>query len=157
MYLPAIELDAFDTLTIPSRVIVLRRILDALAQTNIEWRLQNQDAPFLYEWAPKYKIKPRPYVPGSDQADIWQDIPATRRRGDADCKDLAAERVSELYLAGYTVGFHIKVQQLGDLIVYHIQIEGFDKNGSFFREDPSKLCGMPTSVTPQQLQAIITG
>ena len=157
MYLPAIELDAFDTLAIPGRVIVLRRLLDALAQANIEWRKANPDEPFLYEWAPKYAIKPRPYVPGSDQADIWQDIPATRRRGDADCKDLAAERVSELYLAGYTVGFHIKVQQVADLIVYHIQVEGFDQFGLFFREDPSKLCGMPTIVTPQQLQAIMTG
>jgi hypothetical protein len=159
MYLPAIELDAFDTLPIKSRVIVLRRLLDALASDDIEYLIQNPNTPPLYEWAPKYKIKPRPYVPGSnEQADIWEDIPALMRRGDGDCKDLAAARLAELYLAGYEpLGFFIKVQQLGDLIVYHIQIEGFDKHGLFFREDPSKLLGMPTIVTPDQLSAIMTG
>ena len=157
MYLLATELDSFDTLPIECRVRVLRRYLDALCQTDIEWRRLHPDEPFLYEWGPKYAIKPRPYVPGSDQADIWQDTPSTRRRGTADCKDLAAERASELYLGGYTVGFFIKVQQIADLIVYHIQVEGFDGHGLFFREDPSKLLGMPTIVTPQQLQAIMNG
>lgn len=158
MYLLAKEYDSFDTLPIGARVRVLRRELDALTQDNVEYLLLHPEAPALYDWAPKYKIKPRPFVPGvNEQADIWQDIPSTMRRNTADCKDLAAWRAAELYIMGTTVGFHIKVQQVGDLIVYHIQVEGYDRKGRFKREDPSKLLGMPTIVTPAQLQALMTG
>lgn len=158
MYLLALELDSFDTLPVSSRVIVLRRQLDALAQADYEYLRQHPETPSLYEWAPAYKIKPRPYVPGiGEQADVWQDIPSTMRRGTADCKDLAAWRVAELCLAGHVAGFHIKVQQLGDLIVYHIQTEGYTPDGRFVREDPSRLLGMPTLVTQEQLQALLDG
>jgi hypothetical protein len=166
MYLLAVELDSFDELPVSDRVTALRRYLDALAQANLAYLKRHPETPALYDWAPQYKIKPRPYVPGTgsatspmgQQADIWQDIPSTMRRGTADCKDLAAWRVAELYMDGYThIGFYIKVQQVEDLIVYHIQVEGYDKNGVFKREDPSKLLGMPTFVTQEQLQAILTG
>lgn len=160
MYFPGIELDSFDSLPIAARVIVLRRLLETLAQANVEYLLRHPKTPALYEWAPAYEIKPRPYVPATgEQTDIWQDIPSTMRRGTGDCKDVAAWRVAELYLAGYKVGFHVKVGQIGDLVVYHIQVEGYNRDGRFVREDPSKLLGMPRpdNVTPQQISAILTG
>jgi hypothetical protein len=159
MYLLTTELDSFDTLPVPSRVIILRRYLDALASADIEYLKNHPNTPSIYEWAPQYKIKPRPFVPGiNEQADIWQDIPSVLRRCSGDCKDFSAYRLAELFMAGYKpLGFHIKVQQLADLIVYHIQVEGYDKKGRFFREDPSKLLGMPTIVSQDQLQQILNG
>jgi hypothetical protein len=158
VYLIGLELDSFDTLPIEDRLVVLRRQLHTLAETNCRWLKHNPSTPSLYEWAPRYQIKPRPYVPAiGEQADIWQDIPSTMRRGTADCKDVAAWRVGELYNEGYRVGFHIKVQQIADLIVYHIQVEGFNKDGRFCREDPSKLLGMPTAVTASELSRLMQG
>lgn len=159
MYLLAKEYDSFDTLPIDARVRILRRELDALTQANLEYLQLHPETPALYEWAPRYKIKPRPFVPAiREQADIWQDIPSTMRRGTCDCKDCASWRAAELYNARLgPVGFHIKVQQVGDLVVYHIQVEGFDRNGIFRREDPSKILGMPTIVTPAQLSALMNG
>jgi hypothetical protein len=160
LYTPAIELTSFDSLPLKSRVVILRRLLDALAQANIEYLQQNPNTPSLYEWGggfTRYEIKKRPF-----SLDSWQDIPTTIAKGSGDCKDFCAWRVAELYLAYKgPFGFHIKTQvvpdaQRGDLIVYHIQVDGF-QNGQFMREDPSKLLGMPTNLTPDQYQAVLSG
>lgn len=151
-YLPIFELESFDTLSVPARKAVLMKALSTLAEANYHF-LRERGAPALYDWAPKYRIKARPF-----SLDSWQDIPSTMKKGTGDCKDFAAWRVAELYLAGYTVGFHIKVQKMPpDLIVYHIQVEGFNRDGRFVREDPSKLLGMPTHYTQEQIRAIIHG
>ena len=160
-YMPVMELACFDTLPLRSRLVILRRYLDALAQANIEYLLQNPKTPSLYDIAPSYEIKKRPF-----SLDSWYDIPTILQKRSGDCKDFSAARVAELYLnfPGQPVGFHIKTQKVWDptkrdeLIVYHIQIEGFHR-GRFIREDPSKLLGMPTAatLTPEQYQAILTG
>lgn len=156
--MPVFELASFDTLPLKARLIVLRRMLEALAQANYEFLRQNPNTPALYDWAPRYIIKSRPF-----SLDSWQDIPTTMERKTGDCKDFAAWRVAELYLKrNAKVGFHIKTQVVpdpvrGDLVVYHIQVEGYDDRSRFVREDPSKLLGMPTVVTPAQLQKVMTG
>ncbi len=161
-YLIGKEYDSFDSLPTEDRVVILRRELDGLAETNLRWLKRNPWCPPLYKWAPTYKIKPRPYVPGlNNQVDLWQDIPSMMRRSQeghgVDCKDVASARVAELYLAKFLCGFYIKVQQLGDLIVYHIQVEGYNRAGKFCREDPSKFLGMPEILTTADLNALMTG
>lgn len=159
MYLPVFELSSFDSLPLRSRLIVLRRLLDSLAQANYEWLLSNPNTPSLYECGLQYEIKNRPF-----SMDSWQDIPTTLQKRSGDCKDFCAFRVAELYrnFPGNPVGFHIKTQSVYDpqkkdtLIVYHIQVEGFYR-GRFMREDPSKLLGMPRNVTPEQFQKILSG
>lgn len=158
-YLPVFELASFDTLPLKSRLVVLRCLLHSLAQANYEFLLQNPKTPALYTWAPQYEIKRRPF-----SLDSWQDIPTTLQKKTGDCKDFCAWRIAELYLAfpGQPVGFHIKTQKVSDpsrgddLIVYHIQVEGFHR-GKFIREDPSKLLGMPRTVTQDQYQRILSG
>jgi hypothetical protein len=162
MYFIGMELDTFDSLPFQDRVAILRRGLDMLCEANLRYIrntpwVQNLS---IYDWAPKYEIKPRPWVPAiKEQADIWQDIPSTMRRGTGDCKDFCAARCAELYFHGLCrqVGFHVKPQQVGDLIVYHIQIEGIRPDGVFVREDPSKLLGMPVINTEAQLQQLMNG
>lgn len=150
-YLPIFELESFNSLSLPARKATLMKMLEALAEANYHY-LCEKGAPPLYDWSPKYRIKARPF-----SLDSWQDIPSTMTKGTGDCKDFAAWRVAELYKAGHTVGFYIKVQRMGDLIVYHIQVEGFNHDGRFVREDPSKLLGMPTQYTQKQLNDIIRG
>src|SRR5258708_7267152 len=105
------ELAAFDTLPLRSRLIVLRRYLDALAQNNYEYLCQNPKTPSLYEFAPTYEIKKRPF-----SLDSWYDIPTMLQKKCGDCKDFSAARVAELYLnyPGQPVGFYIKTQKVWD-------------------------------------------
>lgn len=83
-YLPVIELECFNSLSIVARKAIIMKMLEALAEANYHW-LCEHGAPNLYDWAGgkrKYAIKPRPF-----SLDSWQDIPTTIAKGFGDCKD----------------------------------------------------------------------
>lgn len=148
MYAPLFELSSFELMPLNRRLNALMGLLEGLIAVNYQYLEEFPNTPMLYEAFPQYVIKPRPF-----QVDSWQDIPTTLARGTGDCKDFAAWRVAELRKRGVPdVSAAIKVSQINDLLIYHIPV----RIGTQW-EDPSKILGMPTAVTPQQLNAILTG
>lgn len=148
MYTPLFELTSFDQMPLNRRLNALMGMLEGLIAVNYQYLEEYPNTPLLYQAFPSYIIKPRPF-----QVDSWQDIPTTLTRRTGDCKDFAAWRVAELRRRGVPdVSAAIKVSQIGDLLIYHIPV----RIGTEW-EDPSKILGMPTSITPQQLHQIMNG
>jgi hypothetical protein len=148
MYAPLFELESFDRMPLNRRLNALMGMLEGLIAVNYQYLQEYPSTPLLYEAFPSYVIKPRPF-----QIDSWQDIPTTLARGTGDCKDFAAWRVAELRCKGVPdVSAAIKTQMLNDLLIYHIPVRiGMEW------EDPSRILGMPTAVTQQQLNSILSG
>jgi len=150
MYTPVMELASFDDLPLAARLEVLRGMLEALIINNRVWLRHHKDCPPMYQVAPRYKLKVRPFG-----LDTWQDIPRTLRMGSGDCKDFACWRVAELRERGFAdVSPRIKVgeDKKTKLIVYHIQVRQDLKV-----EDPSAILGMPPSISSAEARKLIRG
>lgn len=141
MYAPLIEISSFADLGDADQARILRFLLEALTYANVLYLRNNPETPSLYEAAPLYIKKSRPYG-----LDSWQDIPATLKRGSGDCKDFCSWRLAELIIANppnvkTTSGdFLFQMQELsnGEQILHVVlRLE----NGQI--EDPTKLlpCG----------------
>lgn len=150
MYTPVLELQSFDTLDLGQRLDVLRGLLEFLILNNRLWLRQNPQCPPMYEVAPSYKLKIRPFG-----LDTWQDIPRTLALGSGDCKDFACWRVAELREKGIPdVSPRIKVSESPKtgVVVYHIQVRR-----DLQLEDPSDILGMPKNLTAAQVKNLIVG
>jgi len=153
MYMPVFELSSFvdnsvsKALPLNVRLDALRLMLEALIGINRLW-LRSNRIPGLYQYAPAYKMKVRPFG-----LDTWQDIPRTILLGSGDCKDFACWRVAELREARVPdVSPRIKVKEVNGLTVYHIQVRA-----DLQVEDPSAILGMPPSVSEQEAKSLIRG
>lgn len=148
MYMPVFELQSFDSLPLGNRLDCIRAMLEALIVANRFWLRANPGCPPLYEAAPKYTLKVRPFG-----LDTWQDIPRTLAMGSGDCKDFACWRVAELREMGVPdVSPRIKVSDKDGIVVYHIQVRADLK-----LEDPSAILGMPKAMTTTQVKNLIQG
>lgn len=143
VYIAGFELESFDHLDVNDRVYCLQVMLESLAYINGRFLRRYPRTLGLYQAVPQYVIKRRPF-----DIDRWQDIPRTIRLRSGDCKDFVCWRIAELRMQGEPeVGPHVKVQQIRDLIVYHITVRR-----GFQEEDPSAILGMPQNATYEQLK-----
>lgn len=149
MYMPALELSSFDDPNLPvgNKLEILRGLLEFLILNNRIWLRKNR-IKSLYDYAPSYKLKVRPFG-----LDTWQDIPRTVSLGSGDCKDFACWRVAELREAGVPdVSCRIKTGQADGITVYHIQVRCDLKV-----EDPSAILGMPPQLSGAQAKSLVRG
>lgn len=153
MYSSVFELESFSDnpvcagMPVNKRLDGLRVMLEALINVNRLWLRWNPISP-LYQYAPAYKMKVRPFG-----LDTWQDIPRTILLGSGDCKDFACWRIAELREAGYAdVSPRIKVTTVSGLTVYHIQVRA-----DLAVEDPSARLGMPAAVSEKVAKSLIVG
>ena len=152
MYSPVLELSSFDTFPIAQRREMIRVIVEMLIAVNRTFLRLNPTTPPMYDVAPKYAMKVRPFG-----LDTWEDIPRVMQLGSGDCKDFVAWRVAELREAGYddvaprVISFERETSQ-GPLVLYHVQVRiGIGV------EDPSVILGMPKTMTAEQIKGLVQG
>lgn len=149
-YTAGMQLASMDRLPANRRANILHMLVEALAYINEQWLEENPGTPSMYSVAPNYQLKMRPL-----QIDLWADIPTVMAQGGGDCKDFSAWRIAELRRAGQAMVFpeiRYLPQQMpnGEVAhVWHVLVRQGAKT-----EDPSRLLGMPTHVSPQVLQGL---
>lgn len=110
-----------------ARVSVIQSFIYALAKANDVWLSENPDAPRLYDSNIRYVEV--------EKTDDWCDIPEVLRRGYADCDDLAAWRLAELWREGESDAEpRADVIKEGNQILYHAFVAR--RTGL---EDPAKI------------------
>lgn len=95
MYCPLLEIESFGGMSPEQREQVIRFYLEALTYANMLYLRGHPETPSVYEAGLRYVQKNRPFG-----LDLWQDVPATLRKGGGDCKDFACWRMAERRLAG---------------------------------------------------------
>lgn len=113
----------------------LYKTLEALVQFNLAYLHANPRTPTLYSLAQMKQVR---YIRDPQGVELWRDIPSIIRNGGADCKSLAAFRMSELRLKGEQAQFVLKRRQVGDQVIYHVLLLRAD--GAY--EDPNSVLGM---------------
>ena len=104
----------------------VRRLLNLLVLTNLDYLTAYPDTPPLFEAGVVYERQP-----------VWQDIHANIARGYADCKSLAAHRVADLIFRGIDQGAQLYVIRTGNHR-YHVKV----RRSWGWIEDPSVVLGM---------------
>lgn len=140
-----------DVLSIERRKSVLYAVTEALATANLAFLIENPGIPRLYQVAPKYKLKLRPF-----QIDGWSDLITVYSRKAGDCKDFVAIRLAEerkdgnLQCVPWITHQMVRDPRSGDQIAaYHVQLACGGK-----LEDPSSLLGMPRGITYDALKRV---
>lgn len=118
----------FDQITKEDQASILKALMNALITVNLVW-LREHKAPAIYDAAPEYLIKPRPFA-----IDSWQDIPTTLAKKSGDCKDFVAWRCAELMAEGIYVCPLVQ----WDGVLFHFLVS----YGTGRVEDPSDILGM---------------
>lgn len=149
-YTAGFRLASMDLLPINCRQNILHALVEALTWANTQWLIQHPETPPLYQIAPSYHLKVRPMT-----IDFWDDIPTVMSLGGGDCKDFTAWRIAELRKNGAAMVVpEIKhLQQRGPdgtiLDLWHVYVRQGAKT-----EDPSRILGMPTQVSWNQLKSV---
>jgi hypothetical protein len=154
-YQPKFELKIFEYANDEVKHTILYALLEALIVADLEWlRLLARHGirnPSLYEWAPQYVLKVHPAG-----LDSWQDIAQTMMLRAGDCKDFACWRVAELRFAGYAdVKPYVRTSRMAapvgsgkpPITIHHILVRR-----GLHTEDPSRILGMPDSVSYAQIE-----
>lgn len=113
----------------------LEAALEALVSLDRVYLRSHPSTPALYQAGVRYLRDVDERDQGRPAAELWYTIPDVLRSGGADCKCLAAWRVSELREAGEAARVYV-VHPAPRL--WHIQVRRSD--GSI--EDPSAILGM---------------
>lgn len=119
------------TLELPEAEPVYLLLLDALVAINV-WARRTWVFPSIYDGLIRYEAEP-------DGLELWASTPALFARRFGDCEDLAADRVSQLQLAGVPAATALSLEErsvTGDR--WHVLVQ--HPNGRI--EDPSKALGM---------------
>lgn len=149
-YIAGFQLATMDLLPPNRRQNILHALVEALTWANMQWLEEHPETPSLYASSPAYQLKVRPM-----SIDFWADIPTVIAQGGGDCKDFTAWRIAELRKHGAAMVVpEIKYipQRLptGEIVnLWHVYVRQGPKT-----EDPSRLLGMPTNVSWQQLRGV---
>jgi len=121
----------------------LDRVLEDLAQQDVDYLQEHPDAPRLRASGVRYYHSGRGSASGL--IDEWLDVPEALAEGVADCKSLAAWRVAELRVSGEDPGARchkkfavVDDPDVGKLLLYHVVVRRSDDR----LEDPSREHGM---------------
>lgn len=121
-------------------------LVEAYAAINLDYLRRHPQTTPLYRTRIRYVWEP--WVVGANgkitrPPDIWRDMPAMIASGMGNCKDMVAERLAELRLAGKSVRPVVLETKLPDgRSLSHVIIEWVDTGA---REDPSLQMGMPAN------------
>jgi len=109
---------------------VLRLLLAALVETNIDYLRRHPGTPSIYTAGVRYRRE--------EGTEEWKAIPDVIRDRSGDCEDLASWRVAELRIKGIDARPFLRYRTAGGFSLYHVllQLPG----GKF--EDPSRKLGM---------------
>ncbi|SRR5581483_2198043 len=149
-YVAGFQLASMDHLPPNRRQNILHALVEALTWANMQWLEENPGTPSLYGASPMYQLKVRPM-----SIDFWADIPTVMSQGGGDCKDFTAWRIAELRRAGNAmvvpeIRYLPQCLPTGEVVnLWHVLVRQGPKV-----EDPSKLLGMPSHVSPQVLRGL---
>lgn len=145
MYPAVCQLSMMDSLPLERRKAVLWGLTNFMAAANYQFLCEHPGTPRLYQVAPRYMLKVRPY-----KLDAWADLPTVYAQRGGDCKDFVAIRCAEEWRNGNAQAVPlVTYKRVGNVEVFHVQLFS---NGTI--EDPSELLGMPKTISPAQLAGI---
>lgn len=151
MYSPVFELESFNRAPVDLRKSMIQAAVEFLIAINRLY-IRRFGAPAMYQAGLQYRFKVRPFG-----LDAWQDIPRCITLGTGDCKDFSAWRVAELRESGATdANPRVIASESGGLVVYHVQVIRDTPNGPIV-EDPSRIFGMPPSISAEAAQKLMVG